>query len=555
MTPDVRRAVLNLMEGLNCARSLTVAMMVKAGEWDQLVRLKVDPTNFLDAETYHRWTIATDLLRKCADVPVQTDAKLEALLKWKWAEKECFLTNQRLNEYLDFGTLSGVPPHVRIVEFFDDVKKHLQWLIGDGPPVELDGVFGPGATVSDRSGATTALHKMSSTPTFTPDAFGYLLPWLGTKWASACAARHDVPVSTRGNVYFSVTKTALTERPCAKEPSINAYYQRAQGLVLRRRLEARGFNFERAQEVHQREARKGSISNDSCTIDLTSASDCKCYALVRLACSQRWFDALSQTRSPLTEVGGKWHRVEKFSSMGNGFTFELETAIFAAICLAVNPALRPGIDLFVFGDDIIVPKEDGEAVVAALKFLGFTPNPGKTFLSGDFRESCGGDFFRGTAVRGFFLEEYPSEPQDWISFANGIRRVSGCLFNDIRRAWFSILDCIPAEVRKCRGPEELGDICIHDNTARWSTRTRSSIRWVKVYRPHRYEGTDWERFDGDTQLAGALYGVRLKRLVRDGQPGSTRWDPKTEKFLSKGREYVIGRDAVISYKVGWTRFS
>lgn len=555
MTPDVLKAVLSYMEGLNCARSLTVAMMVESKEWDQLVRLKVDPTDFLDANTYHRWTLATDLLRKCVDVEIKHDAEKEALLKWKWAERECFLTNQRLNEYLDFGTLSGVPPHIRIVEFFDDLKKHLQWLIGDGPPVELDGVFGPGATVSDRSGATTVLHKMSSTPTFTPDALGYLFPWSGTKWASACAERYDVPRSVRGNIYFSVPKTALTERPCAKEPSINAYYQRAQGLVLRRRLEARGFTFERAQEVHQAMAQKASVMDDFCTVDLTSASDCKAYALVRLACPQRWFDSLNQTRSPFTEVDGHWHRVEKFSSMGNGFTFELETAIFAAICLAVNPALRPGVDLFVFGDDIIVPKDDGEAVVAALKFLGFTPNPGKTFLSGDFRESCGGDFFRGTAVRGFFLEEYPNEPQDWISFANGIRRSCGRLFDDVRRAWFSILDCIPAEIRACRGPEELGDICIHDCPTRWSIRVRSSIRWVRVYRPHRYEGTDWDRFDSSIQLAGALYGVRLKRLVRDGLPGYTRYDPKSEKFLSKGREYVIGRDAVISHKVGWARFS
>jgi hypothetical protein len=240
----------------------------------------------------------------------------------------------------------------------------------------------------------------------------------------------------------------------------------------------------------------------------------------------------------MTRVNGKWHLLEKFSSMGNGFTFELETLIFLCLILAVDETgqkLESGRNVFTYGDDIICPTEYSEAVISALKFSGFSLNMKKSFVSGPFRESCGGDFFGGVDVRPFFLKEFPCEPQQLISFANGLHRghdLHGRGFYTYR-AWRGVLDCIPSQIRACRGPEELGDIVIHDNEDRWKKRQRSGIRYLQVYRPARFRKKPWEIFRPAVILASACYGV--------GDGG-----------ISYG---VTPRDAVTGYKVGWVAYS
>jgi hypothetical protein len=97
----------------------------------------------------------------------------------------------------------------------------------------------------------------------------------------------------------------------------------------------------------------------------------------------------------------------------------------------------------------------------------------KTFAEGPFRESCGGDFFNGVPVRAHFIEELPDEPHKWISLANGLRRLATDHSDDdprwsvIRRAWLRALDPIPSSIRRCRGPEALGDVVLHDKPEHW----------------------------------------------------------------------------------------
>jgi len=551
LTSQMQAVALNLMEGLDSPRSLTVAVMLRYGEWDQLLKLSCDPHLYNDAYQYYTDAVATDFLRKLELQVDSIDPEAAAIEKWWSAERQCFVTNKRLNEIFDFGTLLGVPVSERILEFFEDMKKHLRWLLGDRPPESFPGFFGPGATLSDSAERCTVLHKMSSLPTLTSSALYYLVPWTGTKWAAANAARGEDIRIVSGNKFFTVPKTALTRRSCAKEPSINGYFQLGLGRVMKARLRSRGINLYDGQDVHRQVACLASKNGEFCTIDLSSASDTVCTALVRYVLPPAWFHNLQDLRSRTTEIGGKRIVLEKFSSMGNGYTFELETAIFTAISLSVAPWLKPGVDLFVYGDDIIVPKDVASDVLWALRFCGFTPNPEKTFVTGPFRESCGGDFFDGVPVRAHFLKEEPNEPQQWISLANGIQRVISNfsarpdISSRLRKCWFRILDAIPANVRKCRGPKELGDLCIHDEESRWRVRWRSSqIRYVQVYRPARYLRVSFARFDPDIQFAAALYGVVLSPRIPN-----PRW-PEGHDFRG-----VVPRDGVTGYKVGWVPFS
>lgn len=552
VTPEVHDVALSLMAGLDCARSLQVAILLREGEWEQLVKLECNPRDYCDPEDYLRSVAATDFLRKLESAIPGVDPEAATLQKWREAEQQCFVTNRRLYEIMDFGTLSGAPVPDGILEFIQGFRKNLLWLIGGGPTPSFDGKFGPGATMSDPSMRTTVMHKMSSTPTLTPSATYYMVPWTGTKWAAACAARREDISFVRGNSYFSVPKTALTRRGCAKEPALNGYYQLGLGQVMRRRLKNRGIDLDDGQDVHRQVACSASKSGEFCTIDLSSASDTICHALVRLVMPDSWFQHLQDLRSSHTRVKGRWHRLEKFSSMGNGFTFEMETAIFAALCMTcMGQHSVPGHNLWVYGDDIIVPTAHALDVLRALEFFGFTANPRKTFIEGEFRESCGGDFYGGVPVRAYYLKELPNEPQHYIALANGIRRLSRQLgeghrlCSDLRRTWFKCLDLLPSHIRCLRGPEGLGDLVVHDDETRWHVRWRANcIRYVRVYRPASFRGVSFARFDPDIQIAAALYGV----VLYPSKP-NPKWAPGYDNRM------LIGRDGVTGYKVGWLPYS
>ena len=160
---------------------------------------------------------------------------------------------------------------------------------------------------------------------------------------------------------------------------------------------------------HMRLARLASAGRLSCaTIDLSNASDTVAYQLVKLVLPPDWFELLISLRAPFTDMDGKRVRLEKFSSMGNGFTFALETLLFWTLCDTVSNGEAQV--LRVFGDDIIVDTAHAKACVKALEFFGFTPNAKKTFLEGPFRESCGGDYFNGVSVRAVYVKNLPDEP-------------------------------------------------------------------------------------------------------------------------------------------------
>jgi hypothetical protein len=544
---SVERTALAMCEGLASPVSLGVYLRIKHGEWDDLASMRVDPKHYLDASAYARDTQCVSFLRKYQELPTTVDREAVALENFWLSERQCFRSNERLHPYVEGFSHPDTSEALR--NFVLRVRKNVAVLLGPCPDV-LDGRFGPGATFGDRGRLTTVPDKMTERPTLTPSTIPFLFQWSGTAWATACVEGNRDPEFVRGNRFTTVPKDCTKHRGIAIEPSINLFYQLAYGRVMKKRLAAAGLNLLEAQSIHKRVACEASIKGHFATIDLSNASDTVCTNLVRLVLPSMWFEALNSLRSPTTLVKGKTVHLEKFSSMGNGFTFELETTIFAAIVMAcmevhgIDPL--PGGNLFVFGDDILCLTETFPTVIAALKFLGFTPNQKKTFSEGPFRESCGGDYFNGVDVRPYFLEEEPREPQQYISMANGIRRVGlqdpldSSRSSALRKAWWTVLDCLPSHIRRLRGPKELGDLVVHDDQSRFQYRWRHSIRYVQVYRPARFRRVGWENWRPHVVLASALYGVGDTLI---GPPG---------KRVSVG---VTPRDSVTGYKVGWVPFS
>jgi len=540
---DLESIVLSLCEGLATPVSLSVAILVRYREYDQIAVKRVDPQQYLDAERYNADNAAVSFLCKLESLPTSFDKKKVALDGFFSAERACYVTNERLSPWVHTPQSLWEPGVVSDV--ISEARKMIAATLGR-PPSLIRGRFGPGATFGDRGKLTTVADKMSSRPTLTSSSCWYLLDWVGTAWASACAGNDRELSFVRGNRFTTVPKDCTKDRGIAVEPSINLFYQLGLGRAIRTRLKRRGINLNVGQDIHRQVAREASIRGHLATIDLSSASDTVCKNLVKLLLPPAWYELLDELRSPFTLVEGKWVKLEKFSSMGNGYTFELETLVFLALChaaITVDGGIsKPSENLFTFGDDIIVPSDSAESVIAVLRYFGMSTNERKTFVNGPFRESCGGDFFDGVAVRPHYQKEEPREPQHFIAMANGIRRMAygqnvASRFDALRRTWFRVLDAIPSNVRRLRGPESLGDLLIHDLEDKWEYRHRHSIRYFRVWRPARFLRVGWEHFHPEVVLACALYGTGDGAI---GKPGA--------------RSAPLGltpRDAVTGYKLGW----
>lgn len=269
-----------------------------------------------------------------------------------------------------------------------------------------------------------------------------------------------------GNRVTFVPKTALTDRSIAIEPRMNIYAQLGLGALMRARLKRAGLNLD-DQGPNQALAQKGSRDGTVATIDLSSASDTLARELVVELVPEPWLNAMDWCRSKsgrLVDEGGvvTSFRYEKFSSMGNGYTFELESLIFWALATGVCEHLRLTKEKCAltraYGDDITVPTEAVDLLKETLAFCGFTVNPRKSFSQGVFRESCGADFFNGVNVRPYFQKEFVTDVQGLYRLANGLRRVAyrrnlgnGC-DRKLLPVWVHVLQRIPDSLRELKIP-------------------------------------------------------------------------------------------------------
>lgn len=221
-------------------------------------------------------------------------------------------------------------------------------------------------------------------------------------------------VEVVGNKLFYVPKTVEISRTAATEPALNVLTQVGIGKLIRSRLKRKlKIALESQQMVNKRFARHGSFWQTFATIDLESASDCISMDFVRKFLPASVRSWLEIARSPSTVLpDGTVVPLNMAGTMGNGYTFPLQTAIFGLVVVACYKTLgikvkysktRP-MNFGVYGDDIIVRRDAYEFVLRMLQSLGFRPNVKKSFNSGSFRESCGGDYWNGQWVRPVYVK-------------------------------------------------------------------------------------------------------------------------------------------------------
>lgn len=442
----------------------------KADEYHKLKDMIPDAELYSDAVTFAKDWQVYQYLRKFPGLPGTSKVQRRdaAIASWSAGETRCFRTNERLKALLSGDThlldsVLTLPDSDRVIGLAGVIalaQGKIESVLGpfNWKKVTSECRWSSGATV-DQPRGTQLSKKMTEKMTVTKRALPYLrklvrrdIHWTGAilnrEVEGYCSVLDGCFDIVEHNRFLTVPKTAFTDRCIAAEPTGNTFLQQGVGRYIRGRLKRFGVDLD-DQSWNQELARKAYLHGFS-TIDLEGASDSVSFQLVKLLLPERWFDYLSDLRSPMsrmnTRKGFRKVLLQKFSSMGNAFTFELETLIFWSVASALSEML--GYDrthVGVYGDDIVVKRSIAPAVIEVLSFLGFKVNSRKTYLDGNFFESCGANYFMGIDVTGFSQEDLVGSRPELFSYYNRhIRwsmRIFGTPFSkETRKAVIGLFD-------------------------------------------------------------------------------------------------------------------
>jgi hypothetical protein len=447
--------VFNFLSGLDCPRALTAWLLFREKEHSQLVKLEVDPAHYNDAVSFRDAYVATKFLSKDSSLETGIDTREVALEAFRKAEDRCREVNQWFN-----GRRSK--KDLRCEALISSASFKIRQLLGDfsarGLFIEAD--WGPGVTtLTSQTSPESKFHRESG---ITPR----LLHLLGDSFALAYPMwSHYIGEFQfeAGNRVTVVPKNAKTDRTIAIEPGINLWFQKAVGRMIRRKLRGVGINLN-DQSINQRLSREAAVGGHLATVDFSSASDLIAKELVRELFGEfnDWFYVMDALRCHSGRLDGAEFRYEKFSSMGNGFTFELESLIFWAFGAAVLDYLGdPRGVLSVFGDDVILPSHAYPLYRELCEYCGFIVNSQKSYSSGYFRESCGAHWFGGTDCTPFYKRGKVKDVPSIYKAHNGTLRLArrycaGHRDSRFLRTCKSLRAAVVAEARLCI-PEGLGD--------------------------------------------------------------------------------------------------
>jgi hypothetical protein len=363
------------------------------------------------------------------------------------SERKCKQTNERIRE----SRRSGVFPSNRVSAVLHGTTRKISRMLGDVPKFsDLTLRFGPGATTQVKRKNASARAKLGQTPTCSQDCLGILADIVAEVpgWFShEDLTTPDGFTVSVGHLSF-VPKNAKTYRSIVVEPMLNSMVQLGLDGYLKDRFERFGLDL-RQQSRNRDLARKGSLTGDLATLDLSAASDTISRELVAMLLPLDWFFLLDALRTSRVKYRDEVIHLQKFSSMGNGFTFPLESMIFFALAVSAAEVMLSLDEVSVFGDDIIVGTDVVPLLKECLDYCGFSVNESKSFTSGHFRESCGGDYLRGTDIRPLYIKR-PLIGQDAFRLHNFYVR------NEMNEPARAILSYIAPSIRKY-GPDGYGD--------------------------------------------------------------------------------------------------
>lgn len=188
------------------------------------------------------------------------------------------------------------------------------------------------------------------------------------------------------------------------------------------------------------------VSNPECTLDLKDASDRLRLDVVEALFPPEWKDALLACRSGTTKLpDGRIISMSKHAPMGSAVCFPVMALCIWSLLSAVVPPRRRK-TILVYGDDIVVRRDDVQNAIRALEMVGFIVNQNKSFSHGNFRESCGKEYFKGVDVTPIYLRNMPDDDVEsrisLISFTNNFYLWQGSeseLLIKHMRTWYGLM--------------------------------------------------------------------------------------------------------------------
>jgi len=317
------------------------------------------------------------------------------------------------------------------MDLFDEIAinemKHFiaQFFVSEGfsilSPSSIADGFGVGSGANIGSYSTDFISKMGTSTmaatdrslySFFVQAIGHDSIWSDVE--SVRLERRGVSIVPGSRLSF-VPKTAEICRTICTEPLLNMIFQKGiESVLLKQLKKVTGIDLSKQQRKNRILARLGSESGKFGTIDLSSASDSMSNGLVSMFFPRQVLYWLELTRCKETVLpDGSSLKLHMVSSMGNAFTFPLQTLFFFSIVYAVYRLMDIRLEypfgdrlgnFAVNGDDIIVDNRAYDRVCRLLGLCGFSVNVDKSFNQGFFRESCGHDYYHGYNVRGVYIK-------------------------------------------------------------------------------------------------------------------------------------------------------
>jgi len=339
-------------------------------------------------------------------------ARAAAMSSFNRGELLCRLANKRLDYYYFQPDRRDPDLELWITKMQSDLSR----ILGPFEPF----LAGLPDLVRVTAGATSTMSRRRSVPHLRvskrPHATRRASPYLDALSRYYGYGGIKVREVTTNRVEF-VPKNWKTERTIACEPEGNMFLQLAFDKYAKRRLKRIGVNLA-SQFRNQYLAKRGSEHGLLSTIDLSMASDTLAFNAVALLFPQEWVRYLVDVRSAFSR-GQMSVKYAKFSSMGNGATFSLETLVFAAAARAVGSKTYA-----IYGDDIVIETVLVDDLKRLLRFLGFRLNQDKSFQNGPFRESCGTNWFLGVDVTPRYIRELDCRKATLCHLVNSLMTIT-----------------------------------------------------------------------------------------------------------------------------------
>lgn len=399
-----------------------------------------------------------------------------------------------------------------------------------------------------------------------------------------------------------VPKTSKISRLVKPEPLLGMFFQKGiQRLLEGRLLHFFGIDLSTQPGLNAELAKIGSLKGTYATIDLKSASDCIALKMCERFIPAQAMNWLKAFRSEKCTVEGEVVSLNMIATMGNAFCFPLQTAIFACAVAAVYrslgiPLVKRGSEIRfqrdpdtgevikitgsmtypnwgVFGDDIVVCDDAYESVIRFLRYLGFLPNEDKSFNrhSGNFRESCGSDWFNGVNVRGVYVKTL-NTMQDWYILINNLTDWSARHDLSLKKTIAFCLQFVQrVEVPPWENPDagiRLPLSCVTSNGV-----FRASNSPKDMSRPH-YQGSylykRWVPRSSDYDVSdemhatencywnsSAIFQAAIKGVLRGGRVSVRIWETRYLKRVGVAPcwDYIPPGNERSSYWRTWMRYA